>query len=116
MAIGDRDPRDDGQRSRQPKNLDEAVRETQEPIEAKVMRAQDDARTDAILDATAADARNAERQLRESRERLEETAADLKERVGDLSETRKLAKDVLKGAEELKRQAQQMLDSIRDAK
>lgn len=97
----------------QGRSPEEAAAETEEPVEAKRVRAEDDAESRARLAQAAAGLEAADEALANGEARLRETRSALRDRERELAKTRDLARDVARNAATLRQQTEQIAEEAR---
>jgi len=95
------------------RSAEAAAAETEEPVEATRVRAEDDAETRARQAQTAAGLREADRTLEDGVARLRETREELRERERELERTGDLTREVAEHAADLRAQTEQIVDETR---
>ena len=100
---------------REKRSAEEAAAETEEPVEATRVRAEDDAETRARQAQAAAGLREADRALEDGGARLRETREELRERGRELERTGDLTREVAQQAADLRAQTEQIVDRTRRA-
>ena len=98
---------------RETRSAEEAAAETEEPVEAARVRAEDDAETRARQDQAEAGLEEADRTLEDGGARLRQTKAALRERERELARTGKITREVAENAAELRDQTAQIVQETR---
>lgn len=98
---------------RQTQSAEEAAAETEEPVEATRVRAEDDAETRARQQQTEAVLKQADRTLEDGGARLRETKAALRERERELARTGEITRQVAESVADLRAQTAQIAEETR---
>lgn len=101
---------------RQTQSPEEAAAETEEPLEATRVRAEDDAETRARQARAEAGLQQADRTLEDGGARLRETKVALRERERELARTGEITREVAESAADLRAQTAQIVEKTRRSK